>query len=136
MHHFLKNPKDISEPAKFSELQELISSLINSNCVPVVFRKFGKYPYMLTSLSLDTRTLNTKLTVIMCREGESAYMYTATHLTLSLLYIQFFQNAYYVELALPTSKLLIGSVYRPNINHPNLSQSEQFNPILTHQGWI
>jgi hypothetical protein len=66
----------------------------------------------------------------MCREGESAYMYAATYLTLSLLYIQFFQTAYYVELALPTSKLLIGSVYRPNNDHPNLSQSEQFKQSL------
>jgi hypothetical protein len=36
----------------------------------------------------------------------------------------------FVELNLPSTKLIVGSVYRPNINHPNLTQTEQLTQSL------
>ena len=124
--------------AKFSDLKELISLLETSNCSPDVIclqEIWQISPYANFSLpgysqfEYKVRSNNTQ------GGGVGIYVRNSIPYTVSPTFSIFSDRLFesiFVELTLPKSKskLIIGSVYRPNVNHPNLSQSEQFSQSM------
>ena len=139
-----KNLKDLSIlslniqslAAKFSEFKDLICLFIDSNCAPDVIclqeiwqisphADFSLPGY--ASLVYKTRANNVQ------GGGVGIYVRNTIPFTVSTVHSVFSDRLFesiFVELTLPSTKFLIGSVYRPSVNHPNLSQTEQFSQSM------
>ena len=122
--------------AKFSDLKELIYILSCSNCSPDIIclqeiwqinseADFSIPGY--SNLVYKTRSNNV--------QGGGVGIYVGSHLSFNMspihsVFADRLFESIFVEVSLSNSKLLVGSVYRPNSGHPTLTQSEQFSQSL------
>ncbi len=122
--------------AKFPELKELISSLLTFNCAPDVICLQEIWQITVhADFSLpgySTLEYKTRSNIV---QGGGVGIYVRCNIPYSVapMYSVFSDRLFesiFVKLNLPSTKLLVGSVYRPNINHPNLTQTEQLTQSL------
>ncbi len=117
--------------AKFSKFKDMIQFLMDANCAPdvICLQEIWQIPthadFSLngdSNLEYKTRSNNVQ------GGGVGIYVRSNIPYTVSNVYSVFYDRLFeslFVELVINLSKLLVGSVYRPNVNHPNLTQTDQ-----------
>ncbi len=124
-----------SLPAKFNLLQELIQSLINSKCEPdiIFLQEIWKLPdsslFNLTGYNFIFKTRGAS-------QGGGVGMYIKNNYRFNILetnslFIDQIIETLFIEVWLSSNKkIILGTVYRPAVNHPQLTVSEQFNQFF------
>ena len=117
--------------AKFNEFQELIVNLTVKKCPPdiILLQEIWQIQNapslqldLYSSLELKSRTNNT--------QGGGVGIYFKNNLSYNILREKFIDRVIETIFAevwtTDNKKIIIASLYRPNVNHPTLSSSEQF----------
>ena len=126
-----------SLPAKFHEFQELIQNFQVNKCEPDVICLQETWQIVDSSSLLlnDYNPLECKLRSNSV-QGGGVGIYVKKNLKFSVLqdksiFIDRIFESLFVEVWLnKNKKIIIGNIYRPSVNHPTLSSSEQFSQFF------
>ena len=142
---FRNNPNQLfmsiniqSLPAKFGDLSEL-SSLLNSNkcgpdviCLQETWRVTDPALYNLDNYNLELKSRSKNV------QGGGVGLYIKKELRYKILkeksiFVDKVFESIFAEIwTSPKSKIIVGSIYRPNSVHPTLTQTEQTKQFLDY----
>jgi len=124
-----------SLPSKFNELEELIQSFTSNNCEPdficlqVTWRIVDPSLYALDNYELEIKSRSRNV------QGGGVGIYIKKGINYKILneistFIDKVIETLFIEVFDGNRKYIVGSVYRPNSNHPNLTVNDQQNQFL------
>ena len=123
-----------SLPSKFNELEELIQSFTSNDCEPdficlqETWRIVDPSLYALDNYELEIKSRENG-------QGGGVGIYIKKGISYKILkeistFIDKVIETLFIEITDGNCKYIVGSVYRPNSNHPNLTVNEQQNQFL------
>ena len=125
-----------SLPAKFNEFQEFINNLHVNNCQPDIL--CIQETWQITDPSLFP--LNNYNSLICKLRGNSTQgggvgLYFKNNLRFNILndksiFIDRVFESIFAEVWVNNKRIVIGNIYRPSVNHPTLSSSQQFEQFF------
>jgi len=124
-----------SLPAKFNELEELITFLKNNRCEPdficlqETWRIIDQSQFNIEGYNLEIKSRSSNV------QGGGVGIYVKKGIRYNILkessiFIDKVLESLFLEIHDESSKYIVGSVYRPNSVHPNLTSNEQMNQFM------